>query len=764
MQLSNKFVRASDKVCSFAQHVNAPYFRKSFMLEEAAQKAEATICGLGFYELYINGKNITKGALAPYISNPDDVCYYDNYDVMPYLKKGENVIGVVLGNGFFNPFGGAIWDFEKAPWIAPLRFALQFEAEAGGKSICFEADSGFKTHDSAIIFDEYRMGTHYDARLELAGWSEPGFDDGAWTEAISAEQPRGEAVLCPADPIVVTKELKPVSITKCSRGYIYDFGANLAGVCRLAINGKPGQRISLWHSELLKDGELDISTIIFDRPGFAEYYKEYAQKDVYICKGEGEETFVPPFTYHGFQYVLVEGIEEAQATESLLTYLVMNSDLKERGGFSCSDDTVNTLQLYTRRSDLANFYYFPTDCPHREKNGWTGDASMSAEHMLLNLRAENSLREWMRNIRKAQRLDGALPGIVPTSGWGFEWGNGPAWDSVCVNIPYYVYKYTGDDAILYENADMIFRYLNYITTRMDERGLIAIGLGDWCQPIRQELPAGKEPTDNDLYSSPLEFTDSAIILDMCKKATLVFDRTGRTLQKEFAQKLHDRLLDAIRTHLIDADAALAVGNCQTSQALGIEFDIFTEEEKPKAYENLVKIIHEQKDFMGVGMIGARYLFHVLAKGGDADLALKMITRPEWPSYGNWIARGATSLWEDFVRPQGKQNSKNHHFFGDISAWFIRYIAGLKPNPNMEGIDKIEVSPCFATSLTYASAHFDAPKGRVEVSWKREADKIALFVTLPEGMSGMIRLPSGYYFEDGNVDRIAESREYTILYK
>lgn len=198
--------------------------------------------------------------------------------------------------------------------------------------------------------------------------------------------------------------------------------------------------------------------------------------------------------------------------------------------------------------------------------------------------------------------------------------------------------------------------------------------------------------------------------------------------------------------------------------MGIEFNIFTEEEKPKAYKYLVDIIHEKGDFLDVGMIGARYMFHVLAKGGDADLALKMITRPEWPSYGNWIARGATALWEDFVRPQSKQNSKNHHFFGDISAWFIRYIAGLKPNPNMEGIDKVEVSPCFATSLTYASAHFDAPKGRVEVSWKREADKIALFVTLPEGMSGTIRLPSGYYFEDGNVDRIAESGEYTILYK
>ncbi len=755
MQLSNKFVRATDKVCTFKEHVNAPCFRKSFQLDGTVEKAEITICGLGFYELYINGTNITKGPLAPYISNPDDVLYYDHYDVAPYLNEGENIIGVVLGNGFFNPFGGAIWDFEKAVWIGPLRFALWFESECGGKTVSFEADDGFKAHDSAILFDEYRMGTHYDARLEMPGWNAPGFDDTGWTDALHAEQPRGEAVLCPADPIVVTEERKPVSITKCSRGYIYDFGANLAGVCRLTVKGKVGQKISIWHSELLKDGELDISSIIFDRPGF-EYYFEYAQKDVYICKGEGEETFVPPFTYHGFRYVLVEGIDEAQATESLLTYLVMNSDLKERGNFSCSDETVNLLQLFTRRSDLANFYYFPTDCPHREKNGWTGDASMSAEHMLLNLHAENSLREWMRNIRKVQRIDGALPGIVPTSGWGFAWGNGPAWDSVIANIPYYVYKYTGDDAILFENADMIFRYLNYITTRMDERGLIAIGLGDWLQPVKQE--------DELELSSPLEFTDSAMVLDICRKAVMIFDKTGRTLQKEFAEKMHAQLLDSIRTHLIDTESMLALGNCQTSQTLAIEFGIFTEEELPKAYANLLKIIHDGGDFMDVGMIGARYLFHVLAKGGDADLALKMITRPEWPSYGDWIVRGATALWEDFYRPEGKQNSKNHHFFGDISAWFIRYIAGLKPNPNTCNIDEVEISPCFVAALEHAKAYFDAPKGRMEVCWKRESDKIVLSVSLPEGVYGAIRLPEGYCFADGKTDCLAVNGDYIITKK
>lgn len=762
MKLSDKFVCAGERVCSFEQHVNAPCFRKSFILNSVSEKAEITVCGLGFYELYINGKNITKGPLAPYISNPDDIIYYDNYDVAPYLKKGKNVIGIMLGNGFFNPFGGAIWNLEKAPWIGPVRFALYFEADCGREHICFEADADFKTHDSAVTFDEYRMGIHYDARLEQKGWSEPGFDDSAWTPAVLTDAPHGDMLLCQTDPIVVTKELKPVSITKSKRGYIYDFGLNLAGVCRLCIKGRAGQRISLWHADMLEDGELDITTTIFDRPGF-EYYKEYSQRDIYTCKGEGKEVFVPKFTYHGFQYVLVEGIEEEQATESLLTYLVMNSDVSERGGFSCSDKVVNTLQKFVRNSDLSNFYYFPTDCPHREKHGWTGDASLSAEHMLLNLRVENSLREWMRNVRKAQKPSGELPGIVPTAGWGLEWGNGPGWDNVCVNIPYYVYKYTGDNAILHENADMIFKNLKYMQTHIEENGLISYGLSDWCQPVKYVPPEKEWETDHDLYSSPRELVDTAMILDMCKKAAFVFDKTNRKTEKKFAEDMHSELLRAIRENLLDKENVLLAGNCQTSQAFGLAFDIFTEEERPKAYENLVKIVHGDGDFLNSGVLGLRQVFRMLAEGGDIDLALKMITRPEWPSYGHWLAQGATSMWEYFVRDYNfKTYSRNHQFHGDISALFISYIAGLKPNPSAGNIDEVEVSPCFASNLQHAEAHFDAPKGRVEVSWKREGKKLQLSVVLPQGMFGTIRLPKGYSFENGGASCEVKTGKYTIV--
>ncbi len=370
--LQKRFIKATDTYCSFEAYVNAPYLRRSFKLDFEPESASLSICGLGFYRLFLNGTEITKGALAPYISNPDDYCYYDVYDVSEHLQAGENVIGILLGNGFMNPFGGAIWDFDKAEWLGAPRVALELTAQGEGKEFMLEADERFKVHSSPILFDELRMGEQYDANLEIPGWNLPGFDDRGWKNAILAQAPRGVLKECEAEPILVQKRIKPVSVTKCEDGYLYDFGENIAGLTELHIVADPGQKIVLWHGEILKDGRFYNGNIIFPRPGY-EYYKEYNQKTVYIAKGGEKEVHIPSFTYYGFWYVLVQGLKEEQAGEELLTCLVMNSDLRHIGGFSCSDETANTLFEMAQRSDLANFYYFPTDCPHREcVSGYAG--------------------------------------------------------------------------------------------------------------------------------------------------------------------------------------------------------------------------------------------------------------------------------------------------------------------------------------------------------------------------------------------------------
>lgn len=744
------FIAAGTEYCTLERHVPAPYLRRAFTLESEPESAKILVCGLGFYELFVNGKKITKGALAPYISSPDDLIYYDLYDVKEYLRAGENVVGLILGNGFQNPFGGEVWDFDLVRWRGAPKAALRLDAVlADGTSVKLESDENFKTAPSPIYFDDLRCGEFYDARLEQDGWCSPGFDDSTWKNAIPAPKPRGEALLCDVEPIVVTHEIEPVSITKHGDGYLYDFGVNAAGVCRLTVTGEPGQKIVFEHAEHLKNGKFNAKPLYFEHHS---HYKDYCQKDIYICRGGGKEVYVPSFTYHGFRYVLVHGITEQQATKELLTYLVMNSGLEERGDFECSDSVVNELQKATRRATLANFYYIPTDCPHREKNGWTGDAAVSVEHMLINLSVEKSLSEWLRNIRKAQAETGKLPGIVPTGGWGFVWGNGPAWDCALTYLPYYIYIYRGDKQVLKDNAAAIFRYLHYLSTRIGQDGLVCFGLGDWCPP-------GRAPDD---YKSPLEVTDSIISMDICKKAAFIFDVLGMREQQMFADALASRLRSAIRARLIDFNTMSVLGNCQTSQAMGIYYDVFEEGEKPAAFSRLLEYIDEAGGLMDTGILGARVIFHVLTAHGRSDIAYKMITTDKYPSYGNWIARGATTLWEMFYPDDENVASLNHHFFGDISSWFIQSITGIRLNPNKNNVNEVHIRPSFIDALSYANGYHIAPAGRIEVKWKRSDSGIDLTVEVPDACSGYIMLENGFVFENETAVKPLSSGTYRIV--
>lgn len=750
MEFPMNFIAAGSEYCTLDKFVPAPYLRRSFTLDKDAAQAQLLICGLGFYELFVNGKKITKGALAPYISSPDDLLYYDSYDVAPLLKQGENVIGVMLGNGIQNSLGGEVWDFDLARWRGAPCVALSLTATlTDGRELKLESDTEFKAAASPIFFDDMRCGEFYDARAEQDGWCAPGFDDSAWKNAIAAPKPRGEALICDVENIVVTQEIQPVSVLKHGDGWLYDFGVNGAGLCRLTVRGEAGQKIVMEHAEHLKDGVFDAKPLYFDHHA---HYADFCQKDIYICKGEGEETYVPSFTYHGFQYVLVHGITEEQATKGLLTYLVMNSDLKERGGFSCSDEVVNKLQEATRRATLANFYYIPTDCPHREKNGWTGDAALSIEHMLINLEVEKSMAEWLRGVRKAQGTDGVLPGIVPTGGWGYDWGNGPAWDIVIVNVPYYTYLYRGDKQILRDNATAILRYLDYLSGKIEPDGLVRFGLGDWC-PVKRRF---------DDYKSPLDVTDTITSMDLCDKAAYIFGELGMEEHRVFARSMADNFRKNIRARLVDFNTMTVAGNCQTSQAMALYYGVFEEGEKRAAFDRLLEYIAQAGNLMDVGILGARVIFHVLTAFGRSDLAYHMITVNEWPSYGNWIARGATTLWETFNENDVEVLSLNHHFFGDISSWFIQALAGIRINPNRMDVSEVDIRPSFVDSLDSAKGWHDAPAGRITSDWKRDGDAIVLTVQVPEGVYGRITLENGYVFDNDVAQKPLSSGTYRIV--
>jgi len=397
----------------------------------------------------------------------------------------------------------------------------------------------------------------------------------------------------------------------------------------------------------------------------------------------------------------------------------------------------------TRRSDRANFFYFPTDCPHREKNGWTGDASVSSEHMLLNLTCAPLLAEWLVNIRAAQTKDGVLPGIVPTGGWGFAWGNGPAWDAVCVNLPYYAYRFDGETGIIRDNADMILRYLDYAATRRDERGLTAYGLGDWVAPITNERGE---------HLSPLVVTDSLMLLDISTKASRLFEKIGMPEASAKCAAFAEEMRTAFRKHLVDFDTMTVEGNCQTSQAFALAAGIFTEDELPAARARLLEIVRADDGLCTCGMIGRRYIYHELTRAGATDLAYDLMVSTRPTNYGHWLANDATALWEDFYPAKEKVNSRNHHFMGDISSWFIQDIAGVRPNPELEGTHTFEIAPHFVEKLTFAEGSFDMVSGTLRCRWERTDAGLTVKITVPAGAAGHLILQDGYHLANGT-DRI-----------
>ncbi len=759
MKFPKKFYKATEAYNTYEKHVNAPYLRADLDLQAGLHYA-VTVTGLGFYRLFVNGTEITKGLLAPYISSPDDLVYFDRYDITDHVRtEGGNTIALLLGNGMQNAPGGRVWDFDVAHFRGAPRFAMELTSvDEAGTETNEDIGGRFKTAPSPILFDDLRSGCFYDANLEQPGWNEPGFDDRAWRPVLPAEAPRGERRLCDTDPITVQKTIKAVAIQEAvmdtrlnnrsnmrldtqfkfsalgQTGVMFDFGVNTAGVCRLTLDGKKGQKIFIQFCEMLtSDG----------RPSYqntGSFYPDgYGQTAYYVCKGEKGETFVPSFCYFGYRCAVVYGLEPDQICDDTLVMLVANSDLKERGGFTCSDTVMNRLGDMARVSDLANFWYFPTDCPHREKNGWTGDAACSAEHMLLTLTPERSYREWLRSICKAQNGKGQLPGIVPTGGWGFEWGNGPAWDNVLSELCWQINRLRGDLTPASECADSLLRYVAYIAANREADGLIHFGLGDWLQP-------GKGAGDP---IAPVRLTSSVIAMYIANKSADLFDALGRDLSRDFARRLAQELRQAVRDNLIDFGTMTALPRCQTAQAICLYYGVFSESERARAGEVLLDIIHENDDHFDCGMIGMRVLFHVLSMLGQGELAYQMITRTDYPSYGMFVRRGLTSLPEDFMKDKDLDccNSLNHHFFGDIVSWFLQRVVGICVNPRGISPDQIDVTPDFLNALDHAEGFYTAPAGKVSVKWAK-ADKAAtLEIEAPDGVTGHIRLPAGWVFVD-----------------
>ncbi len=702
---------------AWTQTSPSPVFRKKFEIKQPIRTATVSVCGLGFYELHLNGGRVGDHVLDPSFTRYDKRALYVTYDVTGQVKQGVNAIGAMLGNGWYNSHSRCVWDFDKAPWRDRPKLLVQLRIElADGSVQTIATDGSWRATIGPLVRDAIRNGEVYDARREMPGWDAPQFDDGAWKAATVVEGPKGvlRAQLMP--PARVTETIAPVAITEPKPGvFIVDMGQNLAGWAQLKLSGPAGSRVVLRYSERLNPaGLIERETIAM------HVSKGPFQTDTYILKGQGEESWEPRFTYHGFRYVEVTGFP-GKPTKENFRARVVHTAFEKAGSFECSNGLLNTIQKHTLWSYRGNFVDgYPTDCPHREKNGWTGDAHLAAEQAMYNFDNAAAYRKWMNDFKDEQQPDGNVAAIIPTSGWGYAWGNGPAWDSAYVLIPWYLYQYYGDTSVLAEHYDGMKRYVDFMTSKSKDN-LVSHGLGDW-------VPA-KTVTPEIVTSSGYYYVDATIV---ARSAALLGKNDDAKKYADLAQKIRT----AYNKTLYKGDGIYANGS-QTALSCAVYQGLVAPEEKDRVIAKLAANVESQNGHLDVGILGAKYLFRTLSDNGKHEVAFRIATQTTAPSYGDWIGRGATTLWEDW----GDGASRNHIMFGDISAWFYQTLAGIQLDPSQTAFKRAIIRPQPVGDLTWVKAEHESPYGTIACRWRIEAGKLTVQATVPANTTALVYIPA-----------------------
>jgi alpha-L-rhamnosidase len=693
----------------------APFFRKTFDCKGKTDNSKVHICGLGYYELYMNGRKVGDHVLDPVVTHYDRRARYIAYDVSEYLVPGRNVFGVVLGNGWYNCHTPEVWHFDKASWRDYPKLLL--ELETGGKALLC-SDESWRVTDGPIVFDGLRNGETYDARLELDGWLSPDYDDSAWKMAANVSPPGGVLRLQSMPPCKVTQTLPVTKQWEIPDGSIvFDIGRNITGWARITVSGKRGTELIIRYAENLKDGG-DI-----DQTRIAPFIKGGdCQTDRYILKGDdGSEVWEPRFTYHGFRYLRISGVSADVKIEKV-EGRVVNTAFEQIGGFSCSDETLNRLQECTCWSYVGNFTGIPTDCPHREKNGWTGDAQLAAETGLFNFAAGTSYNQWMDSFADVQRPSGQLPGIVPSSGWGFNWGSGPAWDSAFLLIPWYVYLYSGDSSSIRTHYDSMKKYVDYCTGMATDH-IVSFGLGDWCHVDQNRI-------------TPVALTSTAYYYVDCILLSKFAAIKGRISDQRKYAGLAEKIRAAFNRCFYKGDGIYTNGE-QAALGCAIYQGLVEDSEKDKVVAKLADIVKANGCKPDFGILGAKYVPRALSDNGHVELAYKLITQPEFPGWAHWLKQGATTLWESW----SGESSRNHIMFGDISAWMYQYLAGILPDPDHPGFKHVTIKPQPVPDLKWVHSEYVLPAGKIVSKWEQMEGEFNLTVEIPPNTTGTIIMPN-----------------------
>jgi alpha-L-rhamnosidase len=693
----------------------AIYLRKEFESGGALRRARAYICGLGCYELRLNGQKVGDRVLDPAQTDYRKIALYSVYDIMPHLQT-KNALAVILGNG----------RHIKNYGYGKPRLLVQIHLEREDELVeRISSDGTWKANSGPLLENGLYSGERYDARLEWEGWDAPGFDDSSWEEAEVVSGPSVAPQALP--PIRVVETLRPVKVWSPRPDvHVFDFDQNFSGWVRLKTRGPRGREIRLRHAELVgEDGTLNVLP-----------NQNAEATDIFILKGQGEEVYEPRFTYHGFRYAEVEGLPGEPEEDSLVGCFV-HSDVERTGEFRCSHPLLNRVHQNIIWGQLSNLMSIPTDCPQRdERHGWLGDAHLSAEESILNFDMSSFFSKFMEDIRLSQKEDGSLPDTVPPFIQRLYPAD-PAWGIAYLELAWLMFLYFDDERVLQRHYSGMKRYVDHLSKHAEDHIIQKLGkYGDWCPP-GSVVPK----------KTPLELTSTWCYY----RAAVLLSAFARVLSRTDDERDYARLAEAIKSafnarFLVgDQYAAFRVGPAdkspdQSSNVLPLALDMVPEEKRGRVLARLIDSVVKEWDYhLDTGIMGTRYLLDVLTDNGHGETAFRVATQRSYPGWGFMVESGATTLWERWENLTGAgMNSHNHIMFGSIDAWLYRAVAGLRCVA--PGWRKMVIRPLFCDGLDEASAKVVTVRGPAEVAWKKEEHRFDLTARIPVGAEAEVHIP------------------------
>jgi alpha-L-rhamnosidase len=700
----------------------APYFRKVVNVSNQVKKARVYVSGLGYYKMLINGHNADDRVLAPAPSNYDrrpleDLIYfyddqsttrvyYNTFDVSELMKKGENVINMVLGNGWYNQRDRIV---EGKMWYDTPRLIFQMEVEyQDGTTQTIVSDNTWKVATGPILYDGIFTGITYDARKEIVGWTLTEFDDTSWSHAKEVRAPTGKLIAQTAPPDRIIKTIKPVKIEQIAdHKYSVDVGQMISGWVSLTMQGSSGAQVDMRFIE--------------------ELGRDYGQKDSYIFKGDKHETFEPQFTWHAFRHVEISGLINPPQLEDI-DIRIVHTDVDTAGFFECSNALFNRIHENYIRTQLGNFHgSFSSDCPHRERLGYTGDGQVITESTIFNFDMRQFYLKWLDDIDDARnKKTGYVPHTAPFGGGG----GGPAWGSAYVIVPWLYYLYYGDSEVLSKHYEGMKHWVEYLGTRTDGDYIVVREepngwcLGDWATPDRIELP---EPLVNTAYYYHVSH---------------IMSKVAGVLQNETDQKHFSVLSDSIRlsfnSQFLDPETLNYWEGRQGANIFPLAFGLVPDSIHKEVLTNLIDHLKEIDEHFDTGILATPLLLDVLTDLKHHDLAYRIMNQRDFPSFGDYIeGKGATTLWENW----DGGSSHSHPMYGSVIRWFYSDLAGINPVEEAPGFKKFDLKPVFPEDLKFVKCDYNSNYGLIRSEWMKKTKDIAWTIGIPANCIAQVYIPS-----------------------